>query len=87
MPGGDPTPAAERMRRARERRRDGKVIARIELTPHFIDHLVDLGWLTPERKSSAVAVTRAFFDFAQCAYDASQTNAADFRAPATGDAQ
>jgi hypothetical protein len=47
---GAPSPAALRMRRSRERRRQGDVMVRLEVGPSATAHLVALGWLpAPDR--------------------------------------
>src|SRR5271169_3671565 len=45
-----PSPGAERMRRSRERRRQGDVIVKLEVGPNMTTDLVALGWLpAPDR--------------------------------------
>jgi len=61
----DVTPAATRMRRHRERRRDGLRCLNIELRATEIDGLIDKGLLKPETrndKKSIIEALYAFFD-------------------------
>jgi hypothetical protein len=47
---GAPSPATLRMRKSRERRRQGDVIVRLEIGPNMTANLVALGWLlAPDR--------------------------------------
>ena len=54
-----PSPAALRMRRARDRRRQGDVIVRIELGSCAIADLVALGWLPAADRDDKDALRRA----------------------------
>jgi hypothetical protein len=61
------SPAAERMRRYRQRRRDGFSCVVVELRETEIDALVDKGLLKPETRHSKNAIINAlhaFFDLA-----------------------
>jgi SOS response regulatory protein OraA/RecX len=57
------SPAAERMRRSRQRRRDGLRSLRVELRETEIDALVRKGLLRAESRDNADAVLRAFYAF------------------------
>jgi len=55
--------AAERMRRHRERRREGLRCLTIELRETEIDALVHKGLLKPETRNDPSAVSEAFYAF------------------------
>ena len=71
-----PSPAAVRMRRTRERRRQGDVIVSVEVTPALsspgkvgfmleiqhgtIETLIALRWLRTERRDDLAAIVTAF---------------------------
>ena len=57
-----PTPAAERMRRHRERRRDGMRCLWIELRDTEIDALVQRGLLKEETRHDQNAIADALYD-------------------------
>ena len=57
-----PTPAAERMRRHRERRRDGMRCLWIELRDTEIDALVQSGLLKAETRNNQNAIADALYD-------------------------
>jgi hypothetical protein len=57
------SPAAERMRRSRERRRGGLRCLVLELRATEIDALVRMGLLAPETRSDMNAVRRAIYEF------------------------
>jgi len=57
------SPAAERMRRHRERRRDGLRCLMIELRETEIDALVHKGLLKPETRNEPCAVSEALYAF------------------------
>jgi hypothetical protein len=57
------TPAAERMRRHRERRRDGLRCVRIELRETEIDALISKGLLKPETRHDRNVIIEAFYEF------------------------
>ena len=57
-----PTLAAKRMRRHRERRRDGMRCLWIELHETEIDALVQRGMLKPETRNDQNAVADALYD-------------------------
>ena len=57
-----PTPAAERMRRHRERRRDGMRCLWIELRDTEIDALVQRGLLKQETRHDQNAIADALYD-------------------------
>ena len=58
----NPTPAAERMRRHRERRRDGMRCLWLELHETEIDALVQRGLLKPETRHDLNAIADALYD-------------------------
>jgi hypothetical protein len=55
--------AAERMRRHRERRRNGLIYLGIELRVTEIDRLIALGYLMPDHRDDAEKVLRALYWF------------------------
>ena len=55
--------AAERMRRHRERRRDGLRCLNIELRAIEIDALIDRGWLKPDTRNDTTSITEALYAF------------------------
>lgn len=57
------TPAAERMRRHRRRRRDGLPCLMIELRETEIDVLIKNGLLRPERRDDYDSVQSALYAF------------------------
>ena len=57
-----PTPAAERMRRHRERRRDGMRCLWLELRDTEIDALVQRGLLKQETRHDQNAIADALYD-------------------------
>jgi hypothetical protein len=57
-----PSAAAARMRRSRERRREGDVIVSLEVGPNEISNLVALGWLTASDPTDKHALSRALVD-------------------------
>jgi hypothetical protein len=63
------SPGAERMRRHRERRRQGKVCVFIELDPGTISGLIELGWLPGGRRDDQSMVIDAFCRFIGYALD------------------
>jgi hypothetical protein len=64
-----PSPAALRMRRLRERRRQGTVRFAIELDPRYISGLVELKWLPGSQRDDRAAVLNAFCRFVEYALD------------------
>ncbi len=56
-------PAAERMRRSRQRRRDGLRFFGVELRATEIDTLVARGLLHPDQKDDYAAVVGALYAF------------------------
>ena len=58
-----PSPAAERMRRHRERRRDGLRCLMIELRETEIDVLVQKGLLNADTRNDARAVREALYQY------------------------
>ena len=56
-----PSPAAERMRRHRERRREGLRCLMIELRETEINALVGMGLLTTEMRNDPNAVSEALY--------------------------
>ena len=63
------TPAAERMRRHRERRRDGMRCLRLELRDTEIDALVRKGLLKTEARSDHKAIAEALYDYIERTLD------------------
>ena len=57
-----PTPAAERMRRYRERRREGMRCVWVELHETEIDALVQRGLLKEETRNDQNAIADALYD-------------------------
>jgi hypothetical protein len=57
------SPAAARMRRHRERQRDGLRCLRIELRATEIDALIDRGLLKPETRNDAKSIIEALYAF------------------------
>jgi hypothetical protein len=57
------TPGAVRMRRTRERRRDGLRCLCIELRETEIDALADRGLLKPDARNDRKALLKAVYDF------------------------
>ena len=57
------SPGAERMRRHRERRRDGLRCLNIELRATEIDELIDRGLLKPETRNDAKSIIEALYAF------------------------
>ena len=57
------SPAAERMRRHRQRRRDGLRCLRVELRETEIDALIRMRLLKPETRNDARAVTAALYSY------------------------
>jgi hypothetical protein len=58
-----PSAAAQRMRRHRERRRDGLQCLTVELRDTELDALVRMKLLQPEMRNSRSAILNAFYDF------------------------
>ena len=63
------SPGAERMKRVRERRRQGKICFLLELYPREISGLVELGWLPSSGRDDRAAVINAFSRFVGYALD------------------
>jgi hypothetical protein len=63
LPIRSPSPAAERMRRHRERRRKGLRYFRVELRVTQIDMLVAKGYLGHKERDDAAALQRAIDTF------------------------
>jgi hypothetical protein len=57
------SPAAERMRRHRQRKRDGLRSMRIELRETEIDALIDVGLLEQASRNDSNAVILALYEF------------------------
>ena len=57
-----PSPAAERMRQHRERRRQGLRCLMIEISETEIDGFVRMGLLNPELRDDAEAVSVALYE-------------------------
>jgi hypothetical protein len=58
--------AAERMRRHRQRRRNGLRCLIIELRETEITKLIRQGFLAAEARDDSSAVTKAFYEFLDC---------------------
>ena len=69
MTNASPSPAAERMRRHRERRRDGMRCLRVELRDTEIDALVRKGLLKPETRHDQNAIADALYDYLERTLD------------------
>ncbi len=63
LPTARPSPAAERMRRSRERRRGGMRCYCLEIRTAEIEALVAQGFLPSVDAHDKVAVANAFYDF------------------------
>ena len=61
--GSSISPAAERMRRHRERRRNGMRCLTIELRETEVDALIRMRLLKPETRNDAAAVTGALYAY------------------------
>jgi hypothetical protein len=57
------SPAAERMRRHRQRRRDGLICLTIELRKSEVDGLARMGFLKPEMRNDVSAIRNALYAF------------------------
>jgi hypothetical protein len=60
-----PSPAALRMRRLRERRRQGDVMVSLEVGPNMTADLADLGWLAEPDHVDKGAIARALNDLVE----------------------
>jgi hypothetical protein len=69
------SPAALRMRRLRERRREGRECFMFELEPWAISGLVELRWLAVSRRDDHAAVVDAFRRFVGYALDMTRNTA------------
>ncbi len=69
MTNASPSPAAERMRRHRERRRDGMRCLRVELRDTEIGALVRKGLLKPETRHDPNAIADALYDYLERTLD------------------
>jgi hypothetical protein len=63
------SPSAERMRRLRERRRQGRICFMFQLEPWAVEGLVELRWLHPALRNDRVAALDAFRRFVDYALD------------------
>ena len=52
-----------RMRRRRERIKNGSIIVRFEMAPMAVNRLITKGWLMPENRRNPIAVTTALREF------------------------
>src|SRR5215831_20913055 len=68
-----PSSAALRMRRSRERRRQGDVIVGLEIGPKVIADLTELGWLRASARGDKGVVVRALSDLIERAIRAGVT--------------
>ncbi len=59
MPGHVPTPAAERQRRHRERRRHGVFVVPVEVTGEIVEALIDQGDIDEANSSDLECVGKA----------------------------
>jgi hypothetical protein len=64
-----PSPGAERVRRFRQRRRQGDISVGLELYQAGIDRLIELGWLRAIDRANRKAVTEAFLKFTGRAFN------------------
>src|SRR5450756_55250 len=55
--------SATRMRRRRERAKQGGIFVRFEMTPAAVDRLIELRWLAPESRHDTAAVTKALLEY------------------------
>ena len=62
MPDAAPTPAAERQRRHRERKRRGLVLAHAEVPDRIVEALVNKGLLREAQATDARAIGKALVD-------------------------
>ncbi len=62
MTSPNPTSAAKRQRRHRERKRRGLVLARAEVPDRIVEALVDQGLLREDQASDARAIGQALVD-------------------------
>ena len=69
MTATSPTPAAERMRRHRERRREGLRCLWVELRDTEIDALMRKGLLKPETRHDQNAIADALYDYLERTLD------------------
>ncbi len=69
MTKASPSLAAERMRRYRERRRDGMCCLRIELRDTEVGALVRKGLLKPETRHDQNAIADALYNFLERTLD------------------
>ncbi len=65
MPDASPTPAAERQRRHRERKRRGLVLAHAEVPGRIVEALVEKGLLREAQATDARASGKALVDVAK----------------------
>jgi hypothetical protein len=72
---GAPSAAALRMRRSRERRRQGDVIMSLEVGPNMTADLADLGWLPALDRGDKDALTRALIELIERALEVRVTRA------------
>lgn len=69
MTNANPSPAAERMRRHRERRRDGMRCLWIELRDTEIDALERKGLLKPNTRTDQNAIAEALYSYLERTLD------------------
>jgi hypothetical protein len=69
------SPGAERMRRLRERRRQGRICFLFELDPGAVAGLVELRWLPASQRDDHDAVVNAFHRFVGYALDMTRNRA------------
>jgi hypothetical protein len=70
-----PSPAALRMRRSRERRRQGDVIVNLEIGPNMTADLADLGWLPAPDHVDKDALAPALIELIERAIEVRVTRA------------
>jgi hypothetical protein len=70
-----PSPAAVRMRRTRERRRQGDVIVSVEVGPKVTADLVELDWLPAHDCGDKDTLTRALTELVERAIEVRVTRA------------
>jgi hypothetical protein len=62
--GAEPSPGALRMRRARERKRQGAVTIDFLVDADAIQNMIEFGWLDPARRGNRAAGARAIVSLA-----------------------
>jgi hypothetical protein len=76
-PSTNPFTSAERMRRHRERRREGLTHVSIDLRGSEIDGLVRLGFLSTETRNDVTAIRKGLYQYFQAMLDTNRGAATD----------